>query len=190
MFSILGGQWRGRKLKALDREGLRPSLSRVKASMFSILESIVWKRTGKPDFSHWRCLDLYAGVGGLGIEMLSRGAAHCVFVERDRVHAKILRENLESLGCSDQATVLLGEVDNTDWPMCGPFDLIFLDPPYANSYLPDLMAKLAAGDLLKPGAIIIFEHDPKFIQEEVPGLILHSARKLGPAGITVYLRDP
>src|SRR5262245_53209725 len=102
MLTISGGQWRGRKLKALDRDGLRPTSSRVKASIFSILESLVWKRTGQPDFSSWRCADLFAGVGGLGLEILSRGAAHCVFVERDRVHVKILKENIASLSCQDR----------------------------------------------------------------------------------------
>jgi 16S rRNA (guanine966-N2)-methyltransferase len=190
MFSILGGQWRGRKLKALDREGLRPTLSRVKASIFSILESIVWKRLGQPDFSEWRCLDLYAGVGGLGLEMLSRGAAHCVFVEKDRFHAKVLKENITSLACEPQATVLIGEVSKTKWDQYGPFDLILLDPPYADSHLPELLGKIAKESLLRPGGIVLFEHDPKVTQGEVPGLALHSTRVLGPAGITVYLRDP
>lgn len=190
MFSILGGQWRGRKLKALDREGLRPTLSRVKASIFSILESIVWKRTGQPDFSDWRCLDLYAGVGGLGLEMLSRGAAHCIFVERDRAHAKVLKENIESLDCGSQAKVIVGEVARADWEKAGPFDLILIDPPYAESHLPGLLTRIAQEAILQPGGIVLFEHDPKVTQGEIPGLSLHSTRVLGPAGITVYLRDP
>jgi len=190
MFSILGGQWRGRKLKALDREGLRPTLSRVKASIFSILESIVWKRRGQPDFSDWRCLDLYAGVGGLGLEILSRGASHCVFVEKDRLHAKVLKENIDSLDCASQAKVILGEVAKSDWERAGPFDLILIDPPYAESHLPNLLTKIASGAILQPGGIVLFEHDPKVMQGEIVGLTLHSTRVLGPAGISVYLRDP
>jgi 16S rRNA (guanine966-N2)-methyltransferase len=190
MFSILGGQWRGRKLKALEREGLRPTLSRVKASIFSILESLEWKRSGSPNFSAWRCLDLYAGVGGLGLEMLSRGAAHCVFVEKDRAHAKVLKENIAALECSLQAKVLVGEVESADWASFGPYELIFLDPPYAESLLPDLLERLSSESILKPGGVVVFEHDPKITQGEIRGLALHSARTLGPAGISVYLRDP
>ncbi len=189
MFSILGGQWRGRKLKALDREGLRPTLSRVKASIFSILESIVWKKTGQPDFSDWRCLDLYAGVGGLGLEMLSRGAAHCVFVERDRTTARVLKENIESLYCGSQTQILIGEVSKAPWEKTGPYHLVLIDPPYAESRLPELLERIVAVGALHPGGIVLFEHDPNITQGEIPGLTLHSSRTLGPAGITVYLRD-
>lgn len=190
MFSILGGQWRGRKLKAIDREGLRPTLSRVKSSLFNILDSIVWKRSGQPDYTGWQCLDLFAGVGGLGLEVLSRGAAHCVFVEKDRTHARLLKENIESLDCAAQCKVVVSEVEGNSWEGLGPYDLILLDPPYAESYLPQLLSRFANGKFLKAGGIVLFEHDPKAKQGEVPGLTLHSTRTLGPAGITVYLRDP
>jgi len=189
MLTISGGQWRGRKLKALEREGLRPTSSRVKAAIFSILESIVWKKTGQPDFATWRCADLFAGVGGLGLEMLSRDAAHCVFVEKDRVHAKILKENIALLECQEQSTLIVGDVLEFGWDARGPFDLILLDPPYADSHLPELVARLGSGSMLRPGGVILFEHDPKVKLGEVKGLSLQSTRTLGPAGITVYVRD-
>lgn len=189
MLSIIGGQWRGHRLKCLDREGLRPTSARVKASIFSILESIVWKRTGLPDFSHWRCLDLFAGVGGLGLEMLSRRAEHCVFVEKDRAHAKLLQQNIVSLKCEDNATLIVGDVNKVHWEKNGPFDLVLLDPPYADSLLPVLLQRLSEGDALRPGAVILFEHAPGAVQGEIPGLTLHSTRTLGPAGISVYIRN-
>jgi len=189
MFSILGGEWRGRKLKALEREGLRPTLSRVKAAIFSILEAIEWKRSGAPDFSSWRCADLFAGVGGLGLEMLSRGAEHCVFVEKDRVHARTLQENIQSLGCANRCALVQGAVEEGRWESHGPFDLILLDPPYAASNLPGLLGHFVEAGLLKPGGIVLFEHDPKVKLGEIPGLSLHSSRTLGPAGISVYMRD-
>jgi 16S rRNA (guanine966-N2)-methyltransferase len=190
MLSVMGGAWSGRKLKALDKEDLRPTLGRVKAAIFSILESIEWKRSGQPDFSAWRCLDLFAGVGSLGIEVLSRGAASCVFVEKNRQHAKILKENLSSVGADALAKVLLGGVEEGAWEKEGPFHLVLIDPPYKNSLLPDLLTRLAAPGVLTPGGIVVFEHDPKFKQAPVAGLSLHSQRVLGPAGITVLLRDP
>jgi 16S rRNA (guanine966-N2)-methyltransferase len=189
MFSLLGGEWRGRKLKAIDRPGLRPSSSRVKASIFSILESIVWKRSGQPDFTGWRCADLFAGVGGLGLEILSRGAASCVFVEKDRVHAKVLQENIRSLGCEARCAVVIGEVERPSWETHGPFELILIDPPYASSELPTLLARIVERNLLSDEGIVLFEHDPGVTQGEVRGLRLHSTRTLGPAGISVYLRD-
>jgi 16S rRNA (guanine966-N2)-methyltransferase len=190
MLSILGGAWGGRKLKALERPGLRPSLGRVKAALFSILESLQWKRSGKPDFSGWKCLDLFAGVGGLGLEALSRGAEHCVFVERERAHARILRENIQSLGCAERTTVLVEPVEKGGWEAYGPYDLVILDPPYAESHLVDLLQRLAQGNSLAPGGVLLFEHDPKGEFPAIPGLALHSSRKLGPAGITVFLKAP
>ena len=189
MVSISGGQWSGRKLKVISREGLRPTSSRVKSAIFNILESLLWKRTGQPDFSSWRCADLFAGVGSLGLEMLSRGAAHCVFVEKDKAHAKVLKENIALLGCQAQSTCLMGDVLEFDWEGSGPFDLVLLDPPYAHSHLPELLARFGDGAVLNANGVVLFEHDPKFKPGEVPGLSLHSTRVLGPAGITVYVRD-
>ena len=189
MFSIQGGNWRGRRLKAVDRPGLRPSSSRVKASIFSILDSIVWKRSGRPDFSGWHCADLFAGVGGLGLEMLSRGAASCVFVEKERAHARILEENIRTLGCEAQCRVLVSDVNRAEWEVLGPFHLILIDPPYASSELPSLLSRIVESRLLHDEGIVLFEHDPKVTQGEVSGLSLHSTRTLGPAGISVYLRD-
>lgn len=189
MLTISGGQWRGRKLRALDRPGLRPTSSRVKASIFSILESLVWKRTGAPDFSSWRCLDLFAGVGGLGLEILSRGAAHCVFVELQRAHAKVLQQNIATLGCESQTKVIVGDVEEGGWESEGPFDLVMLDPPYAESELPALLEQLGAGPALKSGGVVLFEHDPGLKPIEAKGLSLQSHRTLGPAGISVYLKQ-
>lgn len=189
MLTITGGRWSGRKLKALDRPELRPTSSRVKGSIFSILESIIWKRTGRPDFTSWRCLDLFAGVGGLGLEMLSRGAETCVFVELERRHAKILEENIANLGCQAQARVQIGDARKLSWEALGPFDLVLMDPPYKNSALPEILGALGSGPALKPGGIVLFEHDPKAKPAEISGLTLQSHRVLGPAGISVYLRS-
>ena len=189
MLTITGGLWSGRKLKALESPELRPTSSRVKGSLFSILESLVWKQTAaQPDFTSWSCLDLFAGVGGLGLEMLSRGAATCTFVEIERRHAKLLSENIATLGCGAQARVILEDARKLTWEKNGPFDLVLMDPPYKDSVLPEILGALGVGAALKPGGIVLFEHDPKLKPAEIRGLTLHSHRVLGPAGITVYVR--
>lgn len=189
MLTISGGRWSGRKLKALDRAELRPTSSRVKSSIFNILESLVWKRTGAPDFSGWRCLDLFAGVGGLGLEILSRGAEHCTFVEISRQHAKVLSQNIGILDCSEAARVLVSDALKGEWETGGPFDLVLIDPPYADSHLPELLGRLGTGPALKASGIVLFEHDPGLKPLEVSGLTLQSHRVLGPAGISVYVRE-
>lgn len=188
MLTILGGQWGGRRLKALDREGLRPSSSRVKASIFSLLEAIQWKRLGSPSFEGMRCLDLFAGVGGLGIEMLSRGASSCTFVEKEKAQGKVLQENLKSLGCEQQSTVFIEDLEKISWKKLGSFDLILMDPPYAKSgSMPDLIEQMLANSVLNPEGILLVEHDPKFRFSEIQSLEKHSERTLGPAGISVFI---
>ncbi|RYZ98784.1 MAG: hypothetical protein EOP11_20225 [Proteobacteria bacterium] len=85
--------------------------------------------------------------------------------------------------------MLVGEVEATAFENSGPYHLVLIDPPYKDSLLPDLLRRLASPGVLAPGGIVVFEHDPKFKQPPVPGLSLHSQRTLGPAGITVLLRD-
>lgn len=190
MLTISGGAWSGRRLKAIERDGLRPTLGRVKAGIFSILEAIEWKRRGEPPtFAGWNCLDLYAGVGGLGLEILSRGAERCVFVEKDKKTAQVLRENIRSLEADAQCLVRNEDVSKEGWRDAGPFDLILLDPPYADSHLPALLSVFASEEVLKAGGIVIFEHDPKITYGALPGLKLHSSRTLGPAGLSVFVRD-
>lgn len=187
MLTILGGEWSGRKLKVPDRETLRPTSGRVKSAIFSIIESIQWKRAGQPDFQNWKCADLYAGVGGLGLEILSRGAMSCVFVEKDKRHMQALEQNIISLNCADRSKTILSDVQKLDWTRFAPFDLVLLDPPYKDSDLPSLLKKIGA--LLQKGGIVVFEHDPSVHFGEIPGLTLHSERKLGPAGISVFIRN-
>lgn len=188
MLTILGGQWGGRRLKAIDREGLRPSSSRVKASIFSLLEAIQWKKQGSPSFEGMRCLDLFAGVGGLGIEMLSRGASFCTFVEKERAQARTLQENLKSLECEKQALLLVEDIDKIKWEKLGTFDVILMDPPYAKSAeMPELIEQMMANSVLNAGGILLVEHDPKFRFAELSSLEKHSERTLGPAGISVFV---
>lgn len=190
MISISGGAWKGRKLKVIEREGLRPTSSRVKESIFSILESLLWKRHGSPSFEGLHVLDLFAGIGGLGFEALSRGASKCVFVERERSQGKILKENSVSLACQENVEILLEDVAKGGWKSRGPFQLVLLDPPYAASKLDALLAELGNCAEVEAGAIILFEHDPKVNLVVPDSLSLHSRRELGPAGISVFLKNP
>lgn len=121
--------------------------------------------------------------------MLSRGAAHCTFVEKDRTNAKVLQENIRTLGCESQVKVFVEPVEKGSWEAAGPYQLILLDPPYAESFLVDLLRKFAESPALATGGIVLFEHDPKVKFPDIAGLCLHSQRTLGPAGITVFVKD-
>ena len=118
---VITGTARGRRLKEPQGMDIRPTTDKVKESMFSILQF---------DIEGRRVLDLFGGTGQLGIEALSRGALEVVFVDKSAAALKLIRENLELCGLSDQARVRNG--DSLAYLRSGEkFDLVFLDPPYA-----------------------------------------------------------
>ena len=125
MIKIIAGEYRSRVLASPeDAETSRPYTSRVKESVFNLLRG--WFEEGAA------VLDLFAGVGTMGLEAISRGASHATLVERDRAIGRLLRQNIEGLGCEDRTTVVLGDaLSATALAQArGPVDVIFVDPPY------------------------------------------------------------
>jgi 16S rRNA (guanine966-N2)-methyltransferase len=118
---VIGGEARGTRLVG-PRGGIRPVTDRAREGLFASLGGLV---TGA------RCLDLYAGTGALGVEALSRGAAHCVFVDSSVSAVRTIRENLSRAGFADRALVLRAEAGRFLARPGDPFDLAFADPPYA-----------------------------------------------------------
>jgi 16S rRNA (guanine966-N2)-methyltransferase len=146
---IIAGEWRGRPLIAPPGQSTRPTADRVRESLFSMLSS----RIG--DFEGLTVADLYAGSGALGIEALSRGAAKCRFVERDRSAVAVLRTNLSSLGATDRAEVLNSTVES--FSAAQPLQLIFGDPPYAPGSGSAVVSLAAQGGWLAPGGWMAIE---------------------------------
>ncbi len=136
---VVGGSAKGRKLKAPPGSGTRPITDRAKEAIFNMLEA----RMNLVDIT---VADLFAGSGSFGIEALSRGAAHVTFVEWDRTAARTLAGNLDDLGFSDRAELVVAPVPIA-LRRLGPVDLAFCDPPYADDPWPDLLERLEA-DLL------------------------------------------
>ena len=153
---IIGGMWRGRKLRFPPSPEIRPTPDRVRETLFNWLG---------PRLPGARCLDLFAGSGALGLESLSRGAAQVTFVERDGAAARELRARLSEWGASG------GEVEHSDAlrflsdPRSaggaegarGPFDIVFLDPPFDSDLLTLAAGRLETGGWLAPGALIYVE---------------------------------
>ncbi len=136
---IISGRWRGRKLIAPTGLATRPTSNRAREALFSMLAS----RLGS--FEGLRIADLFAGSGALGLEALSRGAAHCVFVDADRAAVEAIRANIAALAAP--AEVLAGGAEHVR--IAGPIDLAFLDPPYGSGLAATVMERLplAAGGL-------------------------------------------
>src|SRR5690606_19259781 len=120
---IIAGEWRGRQLRAPEGETTRPTADRTRETLFSMLAS----RLGS--FEELTVADLFAGSGALGLEALSRGAAHCLFVENDAAALRALRSNIAALRAQPRCEVNPGSVLSLG-PAKAPLDLILLDPPY------------------------------------------------------------
>lgn len=145
---IVAGKWRSRLLAIADLPGLRPTSARIRETLFNWLgPGIVGKR----------CLDLCAGTGALGLEALSRGAAHCTFVENARPAAQTLRRNVAALE-ADNASVIEGDAVAFLTNRAGEsFDLVFIDPPFADELQAHLCRLLAESSLLNVAAQVYLE---------------------------------
>ena len=148
---IVAGSLRGSKLAVPDRDGLRPTSDRVRETLFNWLA---------PTIAGARCLDLYAGTGALGIEALSRGAGECVFVERDRGLCEGLQRNIARLHV-ENARVVNADADRfLAAAATRTFDLVFLDPPFAEELWAAAATRLEQGGWLADAALVYVESAP------------------------------
>lgn len=157
---IIAGTAKGRTLRSLRGRALRPTADRVRESVFGMLGN---KVVGA------RFLDLYAGVGAVGLEALSRGAAEAVFVESHRPAAEAIRENASRCGVADRARVMALPVLRALGALARRgerFDLVYVDPPYGSGELAEAMAVLGAGGLLAEGALVLCQHGRREELEE------------------------
>lgn len=155
---VITGTARGRRLKSLEGMDTRPTTDKVKESIFNIVQFDVEGR---------RVLDLFAGTGQLGIEALSRGAAHCVFLDMRRDAAALCRENIALCGFEGTARVHQGDY-LAFLSACGEkFDLVFLDPPYAAGMLEKALEMIAKIDIMSTNGIIVCESSLEHVLPEL-----------------------
>lgn len=152
MVRVIAGLLKNRPIYSSKNTTIRPTQDRVKAALFSILG----------DLTDLRIADLFAGTGNLGIEALSRGAAHCTFVENDPQNIALIRQNLIHLGLEQQAEIVKSDVIKylTTIPV---FNLILADPPYK---YPNYTELLAAFEKLTPATHIVLETNYRFVLPE------------------------
>lgn len=176
---IIGGSLRNSRLEVPDAPGLRPTTDRVRETLFNWLQPVI---------AGSRCLDLFAGTGALGLEALSRGAAMATFVERDAKLVAALKANLARLKV--QAAVV-GD-DAARWLNAGgkPFDVVFMDPPFADGLWDGTAAALETHGWLAPSAWVYVE-SPKGAHLAVPATWqVHRSGLAGEVAYTLYRRTP
>ena len=181
---VIAGSARGRRLDA-PGAGTRPFGDRVKQSLFASLE---------PMLPGARVLDLFAGSGAGGIEALSRGAAACDFVERDKRAASVVAGNLARTGLAgpsarvhrrDVAAFLADPALRAEGEAA--YDLVLADPPYGDPAMLAVLARLGQGDLLRPGALVVAKHFWRDTLPEAVGILRREReRRFGETMITTY----
>lgn len=172
---IVGGEFRGRTLAAPHSQTIRPTSDRLRESLFNILaHGYGDKAVGA------RVLDLFAGTGALGLEAVSRGAVHALFVDEGVEARGLIRRNIEALGLTGRTRLF--RRDATRLGPAGtvaPFDLVFADPPYGRSLGEPALASALAGGWLAADALIVLEESAAALLAPVDGLTLLEKREFG-----------
>jgi 16S rRNA (guanine966-N2)-methyltransferase len=180
---IIGGVWRGRLIEAPADDTIRPTTDRVRESLFNRL----MHGAAGTDFvlSGARVADVFAGTGAMGLEALSRGAAHATFVERDMTAAALIRRNVASLGAEDRASLM--SADATNLPRAAlVHDLALLDPPYGTGLAAPAMLSLGRQGWLRVGGLISVEMGAHETPPEVEGYRFLDRREAGRIAVALY----
>lgn len=148
---VISGTLKGRKIEGFHLEGTRPTMDRVKESLFAMIQSHVGKST---------CLDLFAGSGSLGIEAISEGAKKVYFVDFNKKAIHTMQKNMKNFQIEDKAKILFMDYKKAlDALQKEKFDIIFLDPPYQTNYIEKSIFLIDKYQLLKDNGIIVCESD-------------------------------
>ena len=154
---IVAGRYRGKAIEAPRGDATRPTSDRLRETVFNVLAHAHADR-----LEGTRVLDLFAGSGALGLEALSRGARHCLFIEEAAGARAAIRSNVEAFGLNGATKLFrrdatqLGPVGTIE-----PFDLVFADPPYCKGLGEKALSSARAGGWLKPDALVLLEEDAK-----------------------------
>ena len=172
---IIAGKYGGRIIDAPDRRSTHAMSERIRNAMFNSIGDEV---------NNAKILDAFAGSGSIGIEALSRGASHVTFVEKDRIAAKIISQNIKMLQLESQTTLIRTSVNNwLETSEIAKFDIIFADPPFHDPQQ-NTIEKLFR--LLKTGALMVLSHIGKGEVPSVPGVVVVDNRSYGNAALTLY----
>jgi 16S rRNA (guanine966-N2)-methyltransferase len=169
---IIGGRWRSVPITFPSVPGLRPSPDRVRETLFNWLQPVIVDA---------RCLDLFAGSGALGIEALSRGAGRVCFVDSETRVARHLEQTLERLGADGGSVQVSNALKFLDGPP-QPFDIVFLDPPYASNLLADACSKLSHGWLADDAYLYMESPADRPLPALQPGWSVHRSKQAGQVG--------
>lgn len=146
---VIAGDYRGYRLTSPKGDEIRPTSDRIKENMFNVLQNYI--------FGDTRFLDLFAGTGAVGIEALSRGCERVTFVDSGRQAGALIAENTAKLKCPQKIKIVRSDVERFLIASRDEYDIIFMDPPYADKNTDKLMDVIFRRGLLAPGGVVITE---------------------------------
>ena len=178
---VIAGKAKGIVLKTPEGMQTRPTADRVKEALFSILQF---------DLPGTKILDLFGGTGQLGIEAISRGAKSAVFVDAGDAACKLIKENLRRAKMEGEGRVIRADYLQFLSQCQEEFDIIFLDPPYAEVFLENSIKKISEIDILQSGGIIVTERPvEKPLDVQIEGFSRSKDYKYGRTMLTLYRKD-
>ena len=171
---IISGKYKGREIKGYNIEGTRPTMDRVKESLFASIQNYVKGSI---------CLDLFAGSGGLGIEALSEGAQSCYFVDNNKIVIDALKKNLTSLKVEEDYFLIKKDYVEALKTFDMKFDIIFLDPPYHLNMMNNAIDLIIKNNLLNDGGIIVCEYEEGIVNCDLQIL---KEKRYGSKNVTIF----
>jgi len=177
---IISGKYKGRIIDGYNMIGTRPTMDRVKESIIAMIQNKIKESI---------CLDLFAGSGSIGLELLSNGASTCYFVDNNKKVIDTIKSSINKIKIEEQYYLILNDFNKAlkDFKDKNiKFDIIFLDPPYQNNYIQKSLEQILEYGLLKSGGIIICEYE--FEQFECD-LEVYKERKYGSKKIIIYKKS-
>lgn len=177
---VISGVLKGRNIEGYNIDGTRPTMDRVKESLFGMIQNHIKNSI---------VLDLFAGSGQLGIEAISNGANLCYFIDNNKEVIKTLNKNITNLNINKNTKVIL-----SDWKKSLndfsnqnlKFDIIFVDPPYDYDVYEKILEKVSSLNLLNENGIIVLEHQNLKLKDEYNNLILYKSKKYGSKSVNIY----
>ncbi len=177
---VISGKLKGRKIIGYDIEGTRPTMDRVKESLFGSIQEYI---------DNSIVLDLFAGSGNLGIEAISNGASRCYFIDNNKKCIKVIQDNIKQFGIENQAIIIQNDYqkvleyfkDNSIM-----FDIIFVDPPYQYKIMNEILDKVRDYNLLNNDGVIILEYSFDKLSDNINGYHLLKYKKYGDKFISIY----
>lgn len=177
---VISGSLKGREIKGFNIEGTRPTMDRVKESVFGSIQDYIKDSV---------VLDLFAGSGNLGIEAISNGCKYCYFVDNNKLCVKCIRDNLSSFGVSDRASVILNDYNKVLDKFRDDnvvFDIIFIDPPYKYENINDIVKIIDKYGILNKNGILVleFRYDNIVVDSDIYSL--HKSKRYGDKFVYIY----